>query len=742
MRPVKSPSETKSAAKPISTLRKTFMLPLCVALAAAPAFAGTPTIVDLSDLTVNLGAPATIIAPDISFSGGDSYTDGSITFSLASATTSDILSIISESDPNAEGAISVSGSDIYLGNGSGRDRIGSIDPVANGQAGADLKILFSSPLENSSFEDGTSAGWTEFAAAYPNEADLNGDTINLAGGGTATINIADSSSVTYAINVVTTPVSSGTYALELSCSGTVSCSDGSPGNYCSVHGPYLESSSFEAFDGDQIYLDWSAQGGGDWYEALGYLIGDGDDDTFGTGDDTETLLFSERGATKAFSTETASVSATDTYKFRFVSGSYDASGGTALGASLYVDNVRVVSGTALTDAVALNIARRVAFQNTDDNPETSRELTVTVVTEDASTDAVSANIIINLNSAPTITSNGGGNSATVSIAENQTAVTTVTATDEDGDDITYSIAGGDDASAFAINAASGALRFVNAPDLGLKTSYSVIVSASDGVASDEQTLTVNVTSETVKSSNSGGSTTFGLLSVLALLALRRMKGGIKGIPVLFAATVLASVSTPSHADQTLLDKVSVSVQGMHVNAQEANDRFNYQISNAGLEGSLKSGDDQHEGWGINAGYMIDDAWQVTAGYVDLGDADTSIVTDVAAIDNFLSNTDNIRMQTGSGMTLGASYIAEVGNDWYANANVGVFAWKSEINFDSATSDRKVTESDQDFFFGAGIAKRIIAPLSVGFGWQRYRLDASDLDAFMLTATYHVGATLQ
>lgn len=743
MRPVKSPSDSKPATIPTSPLRKAFMLPLCVALAAAPAYAGIPTITDLSDLTVSVGAPATIIAPNISFSGGDSYTDGSITFSLASATTSDTLSILSESNPNAEGAISVTGSDIYLGNGSGRDRVGSIDPIQNGEAGADLKILFSSPLENSSFEDGTSAGWTEFAVAYPNEADLDGDTINLAGGGTATINIADSSTMTYDINVVTSPVSSGTYALQLSSSGIVTCSDGAPGNYCSVHGPYLESSSFEAFNGDQIYLDWSAQNGGDWYEVLGYLLGDGADNTFGTGDDTETLLFSERGDTKEFSTETATISATDTYRFRFVSGSYDASGGTALGASLYVDNVRVVSGVATTDAVALNIARRVAFQNTDDNPETSRELTVTLLTEDASTDTASANIIINLNDAPTITSNGGGASAAISVDENQTAVTTVTATDENGDDISFSISGGADADAFSINAASGVLTFITAPDAQVKDSYTVIVSASDGVATDEQTLniTVNDISELVTSRNSGGSTTFGLLSALALLALRRLKIGVKGVAMLFATTSFAAVSTPTHAEQSLLDKLSVTLQGMHVNAEEANDRFSYQITEAGVGDNLKSGDDQHEGWGISANYLIDDKWQVTAGYVDLGDADTSLVSDTATIDEFLSTTDNLRMQTGSGVTLGAGYVSDLGNDWSASANVGIFAWDADIDFDSTSGNRKVSESDQDLFFGAGIAKRVIPALSVGFGWQRYRLDASDLDAFMLTATYHVGAGL-
>ena len=67
---------------------------------------------------------------------------------------------------------------------------------------------------------------------------------------------------------------------------------------------------------------------------------------------------------------------------------------------------------------------------------------------------------------PVITSNGGGATAAVSVAENTTAVTTVTATDADlpAQTLTYSITGGADAAKFTINARTGALSFLAAPD--------------------------------------------------------------------------------------------------------------------------------------------------------------------------------------------------------------------------------------------------------------------------------------
>ena len=104
------------------------------------------------------------------------------------------------------------------------------------------------------------------------------------------------------------------------------------------------------------------------------------------------------------------------------------------------------------------------------------------------------------NSAPTITSNGGGATAAISIVENTTSVTTVTATDPDvGQTLSYSIIGGADAGKFTIGATTGALSFVTAPNFELPTDaggnnvYDVIVQASDGHGGiDTQAIAVGV----------------------------------------------------------------------------------------------------------------------------------------------------------------------------------------------------------------------------------------------------------
>ena len=72
------------------------------------------------------------------------------------------------------------------------------------------------------------------------------------------------------------------------------------------------------------------------------------------------------------------------------------------------------------------------------------------------------------------------------VDENTTAVATISATDVDGDTLTYSVTGGDDQTLFTIDASTGALSFITAPDYenpgdsDQDNIYLVQVTASDG----------------------------------------------------------------------------------------------------------------------------------------------------------------------------------------------------------------------------------------------------------------------
>ena len=103
---------------------------------------------------------------------------------------------------------------------------------------------------------------------------------------------------------------------------------------------------------------------------------------------------------------------------------------------------------------------------------------------------------------PTITSDGGGASASLNVPENSTSVTTITATDLDvpPQSLTFSISGGADSALFSIGAASGILTFIVPPDyefpadVGLNNVYDVTVQVSDGNGgTDTQAIAITVT---------------------------------------------------------------------------------------------------------------------------------------------------------------------------------------------------------------------------------------------------------
>ncbi|MFL2485706.1 MAG: cadherin domain-containing protein [Gammaproteobacteria bacterium] len=142
-----------------------------------------------------------------------------------------------------------------------------------------------------------------------------------------------------------------------------------------------------------------------------------------------------------------------------------------------------ISGSEITVNSSTGV---LAFASAPDY-ETKSTYTATVTASDGNT-PVTQDITINVNNLNDNTP-GFTSGATFSAAENQTAIGTVTATDADGDTITYSISG----SEITINSSTGVLTFASAPDYETKSTYTATVTATDGTNSTTQDITVNVT---------------------------------------------------------------------------------------------------------------------------------------------------------------------------------------------------------------------------------------------------------
>lgn len=114
-------------------------------------------------------------------------------------------------------------------------------------------------------------------------------------------------------------------------------SSGSTTAFGIVRGPYVVSDSIiNAQVGDTAEFWWKAQNGGDWFDVFAYLLNETTGDIIRLLDEIGDVTNWQKVSKTIVSGEEG------TYRFIFICGSYDYSGGTALGASLYLDNIKLI----------------------------------------------------------------------------------------------------------------------------------------------------------------------------------------------------------------------------------------------------------------------------------------------------------------------------------------------------------------------------------------------------------------
>jgi hypothetical protein len=365
-----------------------------LASASFPGVLVAPTIGAPGPVVYMEDGSAASVGDGVSFTGGSGYGGGSLRFEVSDPNGGDVLKLISASDPNAAGAISVDpDGTVYLGNGTGRDLIGTVDATEDGLNGQALKINFTGPIVNPSFESGVS-GWT----IGENRVILGTTVINghvtpddLTDPPNSGDDAGSVNSMTYDSEWSSAESSDGTSSLRLHNSGQTTS------GFDVVHGPYAYSNTFAAKTGDVLLFDWKAAAGGDAYDAFGYLM------NADTGE--YQIVLNETGADDSGVTNWATANVTvpedGNWFFVFVAGTYDFTGGRAVGGSLYVDNFRVVN-SAVTDAVVSAITAQVTYESTTDEALPSRTLTIDVTDGDGNSANASTTLdVTNVNDAPT-----------------------------------------------------------------------------------------------------------------------------------------------------------------------------------------------------------------------------------------------------------------------------------------------------------------------------------------------------
>ena len=193
---------------------------------------------------------------------------------------------------------------------------------------------------------------------------------NYSGAGLRESSVAPSS-MSYSRTVGQT-YSGKTNVLKLTTSGQITWNNSCGGNtvYGSAFGPEVYTAPFQATNGQALSFNWAAAGGGDDYEVYAFLVkvapSGATYDYGGSGatlSSNTTLLAHGRGTSQGWTTSTGLIPEDGFYRFRFVNGSFDASGGFALGAHMYIDpNVLVgqannITFSSLSDRVTSSSAQ-------------------------------------------------------------------------------------------------------------------------------------------------------------------------------------------------------------------------------------------------------------------------------------------------------------------------------------------------------------------------------------------------
>ena len=362
----------------------------------ASAVSGVFDIGATTPVTATVGRDAISAFPSLTFvDAGTNYQGKWIEYAIDTSGTADQISVEKVNTPLiATNAISVSGSTVYKGDGTKAVAIGTIDGTKDGIDGRNLRINFVNSFSNGDFSSSVSStvgdvvslsGWTGYKqrvymngvstiGGWPAPADTTFPSDNDP---TANNDSSDTTGQTFTIDPAQ-PSRSGTgFSVELSQGGR--CIN--PNSFCIVRGPYLISNDPVTLAvNDEVSFYWRALGASDAYDVYGYLLNVQSGSTI--------KLLDATGATSNAQTNWAQVSETigagqaGDYKFVFISGTWDATGGNVQGASLLLDDVAVTVATTATinDVDIQALTRLIKYRATSTPPSLTRTMNITTET--------------------------------------------------------------------------------------------------------------------------------------------------------------------------------------------------------------------------------------------------------------------------------------------------------------------------------------------------------------------------
>jgi len=146
------------------------------------------------------------------------------------------------------------------------------------------------------------------------------------------------------------------------------------------HGPAIVSDEFDAYDGQILRLEYTAQGQADDYHVTGYIYEvDGNGNAvLENGKPKFTIALMETGKSVTNGRASINVDTDGRYRFVFIVGTHDLTGGQEAGANMTIDNIVVEWPATIDNEVMEAILRSVHYENSSDTATASKTLKATI----------------------------------------------------------------------------------------------------------------------------------------------------------------------------------------------------------------------------------------------------------------------------------------------------------------------------------------------------------------------------
>jgi len=186
------------------------------------------------------------------------------------------------------------------------------------------------------------------------------------------------------------------------------------------------------------------------------------------------------------------------------------------------------------------------------------------------------------------------------------------------------------------------------------------------------------------------------------------------------------------SDKTVLSNTDILKWSIAVNTGLSRMHGNSNLTGIPAE-NIVDIDDTGISWGVTLGYHITPKWQITLGYLDLGEAETVLQSNTF---NYHQTVAQVTPVFGEGIMLGLNYQFWKHNKLSSEVIVGAFAWRNEID---STYEDVTLEHDQesvDPYAGLSLAYALSQEWQIGLEMKRYFLDVNDVDNLSLALAYH------